>query len=64
MALAIQPAEMRKVIAETNPLGRYGTIDEMAAAVLYLVSDAAGYVNGHVLEVDGGSNMAGVKFDD
>jgi len=39
------------------PLSRFGTADEVAEAVLFLVSDAAGYITGHVLTVDGGMAM-------
>lgn len=39
------------------PAGREGTIDEVAAAVRYLVSPAAAYVTGQVLEVSGGWNL-------
>jgi len=42
-----------RVIA-SNPMGRIGLPDEVAAAVLFLASDAASYVNGEVLVVDGG----------
>jgi 3-oxoacyl-[acyl-carrier protein] reductase len=39
------------------PAGRVGRIDDVAAAVLYLVSPAAAYVTGQVLEVAGGWNL-------
>jgi NAD(P)-dependent dehydrogenase (short-subunit alcohol dehydrogenase family) len=41
------------------PLGRYGTIEEIATAVLYLVSPAAAYVTGATLLVDGGTSLVG-----
>jgi 3-oxoacyl-[acyl-carrier protein] reductase len=39
------------------PLARYGTVDDVAAAVAFLCSEAAGYITGHVLDVNGGLYM-------
>jgi len=39
------------------PLARYGTDADIAAAVGYLASDAAGYITGHTLDVNGGMYM-------
>ena len=41
-------------VSRTNPLGRPGLADEVAAAVSWLASTEASYVNGAVLSVDGG----------
>ncbi|HEY7677300.1 MAG TPA: glucose 1-dehydrogenase [Candidatus Methylomirabilis sp.] len=44
----------RRFNAQQTPLGRWGRPEDVAAAILYLVSDQAAYVTGHVLYVDGG----------
>lgn len=41
------------------PVGRLGTPDEVAAAIEFLTSEAAGYITGHTLAVDGGLGMGG-----
>jgi NAD(P)-dependent dehydrogenase (short-subunit alcohol dehydrogenase family) len=44
----------RRMLEHRIPIGRPGHVDDVAAACLYLASDAAGYVTGSVLAVDGG----------
>lgn len=49
--------DLRTTYRGAVPAGRFGTTQEVAAAVGYLVSPAAGYVTGAVLPVDGGLGM-------
>ena len=46
--------EFKKFVFDMIPMGKMGTIDDVVAAVMYLVSPAAGMVTGHSLKVDGG----------
>jgi 3-oxoacyl-[acyl-carrier protein] reductase len=42
---------------ENIPLGRWGTIEDVASATAFLASDEAAYITGHILTVDGGLAM-------
>jgi 7-alpha-hydroxysteroid dehydrogenase len=48
---------LRTTMEQNTPLQRIGDPDEIAATVLYLASDAGGYVTGKVVEVDGGISV-------
>jgi NAD(P)-dependent dehydrogenase (short-subunit alcohol dehydrogenase family) len=54
------PPEAQRHLAESNPMRRLGTPDDIARVVAFLCSDAATYVNGQVLHVDGGQQIAGM----
>ena len=56
------PATRRSYL-DRLPLKRYGLREEVAAAALFLAGDEASFVTGHVLNVDGGFDAAGLMFD-
>jgi NAD(P)-dependent dehydrogenase (short-subunit alcohol dehydrogenase family) len=57
------PAEVAATMAGACLLGRFGTVDDVARAALFLCSDASAFVTGEVLRVDGGAlgHLAGAS---
>ncbi|HYH27995.1 MAG TPA: SDR family oxidoreductase, partial [Actinomycetota bacterium] len=51
---AALPEKARKAIIDGIPAGRIGAPEDVAAAIRFLVSEPASYVNGAVLAIDGG----------
>jgi len=51
------PDNVKEELVARIPLGRMGRDAEVAAAVVFLASDEAGYITGHVLDVNGGMRM-------
>lgn len=48
------PENMRKLYLNSIPLKRFGNVEEVAKAVVFLASDDASYITGHTLVIDGG----------
>jgi NAD(P)-dependent dehydrogenase (short-subunit alcohol dehydrogenase family) len=46
--------EMEKFLMEAHPVGRFGVVEEVAGAVVWLCSDVASFVTGHSMVIDGG----------
>jgi len=59
-AAANVPEDVQRRLADANPTRRLGTPDDIGRVVVFLCSDASAYVNGQVLHVDGGHQIAGM----
>jgi NAD(P)-dependent dehydrogenase (short-subunit alcohol dehydrogenase family) len=53
-AVGAGDTDARRAIEGMHPLGRMGTPEEVAAAILFLASDEASFITGQSLAVDGG----------
>lgn len=56
-ALTAGSAEFEQKLEAAIPIGRLGTVAEIAEAIVYLCSGAAGFTNGHALVLDGGLSI-------
>ena len=56
LAQAPDPAAARANLVARQPIGRLGTAEEIAVAITFLASPAAGYVTGSALQIDGGTH--------
>jgi NAD(P)-dependent dehydrogenase (short-subunit alcohol dehydrogenase family) len=54
----IQNDAIVDAVVKKTPLGRYGKPDEIAGGAVYLASDAASYLTGHTLVIDGGMTVS------
>src|SRR5271155_2179424 len=54
----VLPDKVKEELKTRIPLGRMGSPREIAAAIVFLASDEAGYITGHVLNVNGGMHLA------
>ena len=54
------PEDIQHRLADANPLRRLGTPEDIARVVVFLCSDASSFVNGQVIHVDGGHQIAGM----
>ena len=57
----VRGTERGRELLQRTPMGRYGRTEEVVGAAVFLASDAAGFVNGQIVTVDGGYLASGVN---
>jgi NAD(P)-dependent dehydrogenase (short-subunit alcohol dehydrogenase family) len=50
-------ARLEAYVADTIPMGRFGTVDEIADGIVFLASDRSSFMTGHALVIDGGESI-------
>ena len=60
--MVLQMPELEKAMVDATPLDRLGTVDDIAAAAVYLASDAGSYVTGRDIRVDGGIEASNLEM--
>jgi 7-alpha-hydroxysteroid dehydrogenase len=61
LAVVLQDERARRAFEAGTPLGRPGTVEDIAAAAVYLASPAAGWVTGKVFQIDGGTEAPAIR---
>lgn len=56
----LAPPDMKEKLEKAVPIGRFGRVEDIANAAVFLASDAASYVHGEVFVVDGGAWLPGM----
>lgn len=60
LAMAVHTEDIINAYHDAIPLNRYGSEDEIARVIAFLASDAASYVTGQIISVDGGFQSTGI----
>ena len=62
LEMVLKMPEIEKAMVDATPLGRLGTVDDIAAAAVYLASDAGSYITGRDIRVDGGIEASNLEM--
>jgi 7-alpha-hydroxysteroid dehydrogenase len=61
LGMVLRDERARRAFEAGTPMGRPGTVEDIAAAALYLASPAAGWVTGKVFQIDGGTEAPAIR---
>jgi 7-alpha-hydroxysteroid dehydrogenase len=61
LAVVLKDERARRAFEAGTPMGRPGTVEDIAACALYLASPAAGWVTGKVFQIDGGAEAPAIR---